>query len=139
MSLFEPHTCYVGIVGSRRRDASTDYDKTLIAFAKIFDRLRGDIEVMIVSGGCPQGGDRFAELIADKFALRKIIHYPDRNAYPGTPMPFRATKQNYARNTLIAADSKDHLIACVAADRTGGTEDTIKKYVSIHRKEPILV
>ena len=46
---------------------------------------------------------------------------------------------NYARNTLIAQDS-DVLIACVAADRKGGTEDTICKWKKLNPgKEPILV
>ena len=35
---------------------------------------------------------------------------------------------NYARNTLIARDADD-LIAVVAEDRKGGTEDTIKKFL----------
>ena len=35
---------------------------------------------------------------------------------------------NYARNTLIARDA-DELIAVVAEDRKGGTEDTIKKFL----------
>ncbi len=34
---------------------------------------------------------------------------------------------NYARNKLIARDA-DVLIACVAEDRKGGTEDTIKHF-----------
>jgi len=37
-------------------------------------------------------------------------------------------KANYERNTLVAGDS-DVLISCVAPDRTGGTEDTIKKFI----------
>ena len=36
----------------------------------------------------------------------------------------------FVRNGDIAKDS-DVLIACVAPDRTGGTEDTIKKFLKL--------
>jgi hypothetical protein len=49
----------IGIVGSRRRDAGEDFRACLFAFREVF--RDGD---RIVSGGCPQGGDRFAECIA---------------------------------------------------------------------------
>ena len=37
----------------------------------------------------------------------------------------------FIRNGHIA-EAADHLIACVAEDRTGGTEDTIKKFMKIY-------
>ena len=37
----------------------------------------------------------------------------------------------FTRNTDIARDA-DVLIACVAKDRTGGTEDTIRKWRKFH-------
>ncbi len=133
---------YVGIVGSRRRDSEDDYELTLAAFKRLeslshFARSRGRITV--VSGGCSQGGDRFAELIAQAYELEMIIHHPDRTTHQDVKQPLRATLQNYARNELIARDARDYLIACVAADRKGGTEDTIRRWKHWHGGEPVLV
>ncbi len=71
----------------------------------------------IVSGGCARGGDRFAEVIAKKYGLTIIIHYPDWEGYPKTA--------GFIRNKKIAEDA-NVLIACVSEDRTGGAEHTIK-------------
>jgi len=104
----------IGIVGTRRRNTYNDYLKVFEAFEKIFKE--GDI---IVSGGCRKGGDNFAEKIAHDNGLTIIIHYPNWRRY--------RARAGMVRNTLIARDS-DFLIACVAKDRKGGTEDTIKKF-----------
>jgi len=129
---------FVGIIGTRRRDSIADYLLVLDAFHKVKGQY-DDRAIVIVSGGCPEGGDRFAEMIAWNYKLRPVIHYPDRSAFLDTPEPWRSTKQNYARNRLVAEDARDHLIACVSEDRTGGTEHTIKVYKQIHHREPILV
>lgn len=110
----------IGIIGSRRRSTIQDYNQLEKEFFKIYEK--GDV---IVSGGCSVGGDRFAEIIRDKYSIPMIIHYPDKTklesnskwAYAGI---------NFSRNTLIAEDS-DVIIALVAKDRTGGTEDTVSK------------
>ncbi len=142
----------VGIVGTRRRDSAEAY----FAIRAAFDALYEPGLTIIVSGGCPQGGDRFAEMIAAELGMprqlfhsgvpdkmvegqRIMIHMPDVDAFTTVPLRWRKTQANYSRNGLIALDSRDALIASVAANRTGGTEDTIKKYRKIHRKEPILV
>lgn len=140
MDLFD-HKFYVGVVGSRRRDEQSDYRIVLDAFLRLLQfsgRRVDDLSVVIVSGGCSLGGDRFAEIIAREYRMQMIIHKPDRDAFPNTPDRWRSTKQNYARNELVARDSRDALIACVAPDRRGGTEDTIRRWVRIHRGEPIL-
>lgn len=139
----------IGIVGSRRRDTREDFDKCLQAYEEIAEP--GD---WIVSGGCPKGGDRFAEIIAlmetglthfgelglwelnakeRKRAIkshkpRLIIHEADWDAHGNTA--------GFLRNTPIADDS-DVLIAVVALDRRGGTEDTVRK---AHRRgKPIVL
>jgi hypothetical protein len=112
----------IGIVGSRRRDGGIDYKRLLDVFNEVYEE--GDT---IVSGGCPKGGDRFAEIIADLRKIPIIIHLPKWNEYGRAAGPIR--------NTLIAQDSLgptriggcNILLAVVAKDRTGGTEDTIKK------------
>lgn len=104
----------IGIVGSRRRNSAEDYRAVELAFMKIYDE--GD---QIVSGGCPQGADAFAEHIAKKHQIPIKIYYAEWN---------RLGKQaGFARNIDIANEA-DVLIACVAEDRTGGTEDTIAKF-----------
>lgn len=49
----------IGIIGSRRRNSEDDYIQLEKKFLEIFKN--GD---EIVSGGCPKGGDHFAEIIA---------------------------------------------------------------------------
>lgn len=104
----------IGIVGSRRRCSAEDLARVKEEFLFLFQP--GD---WIVSGGCPKGADAFAELIAKERGVPILIFYPDWKQLGRTA--------GFARNTLIAKES-DVLIACVAADRTGGTEDTIKKF-----------
>lgn len=72
----------------------------------------------MVSGGCPTGADSFAEILAKKHQIPIMIHYAKWNIY--------GKVAGFKRNTDIATDS-DILIATPAQDRTGGTEDTIKK------------
>lgn len=108
----------IGIVGSRRRNSANDLVLCCIELDKIFND--GD---WIVSGGCPLGGDSFAEHIAKARGMSIIIHYPNKQR-DGIPDCY------FARNTLIARDC-DVLIALVAEDRKGGTEDTVKKALKL--------
>ena len=110
----------IGIIGSRRRDSDADFQKCLDAFGTVYED--GD---RIVSGGCPKGGDRFAELIAKARGIPIMIYYPNWDKYHKAA--------GFVRNTNIAEDS-DVLIAVVAEDRTGGTEDTIKKAEKLGKK-----
>ena len=116
----------IGIVGSRRRD--TDFDREIVVDKFIEIYSKGDF---IISGGCPQGGDRFAEYIAKVEGIPILIFYPKTTS--------SGWKKFKERNTLVAKFSTKALIACVASDRKGGTEDTIKKYERLHRKKAILV
>ena len=107
------------IIGSRRRNTAEDYIKVKRQFFAIYKK--GDI---IVSGGCKKGGDKFAERIALSFNIPKRIFKPNLEKY-GSPVAF------FVRNTEVAKHG-DEMIACVAKDRTGGTEDTIKKFKKFH-------
>lgn len=127
----------IGIIGTRSRDTQADFLKVEEAFFKVYEE--GD---MICSGGCHTGGDRFAEIIADEYGIPIKIHKPDKSKLDPEKMKINPrwayAEINYARNTLVAQDS-NIIIACVAENRKGGTEDTIKKYIKFWEREPILV
>lgn len=118
----------IGVVGTRTRDSGK-------AFLKVFNRflshyVHGDI---ICSGLCPEGADRFAVIIADIFRLtnKQRLWFPADWERHGKPAGF-------IRNTDIAKNS-NILIACVATDREGGTEDTIKKFIKFHGKQYLYI
>lgn len=120
------------IIGSRKRDSSEDYMQVWNEFRKWYED--GDI---IVSGGCPKGGDRFAEMIARKLGLTEengklIIHLPKKP--PRNSPRYIWAQKMYERNTVVANESEPDtiVIACVDPSRKGGTEDTIRK---IQRKK----
>lgn len=116
----------IGIIGTRRRDTKEDYKLILEA---VRDVMESDDDE-IVSGGCPEGGDRFAEIIAKKYQITIKIYYPQWGKY--------GKSAGFKRNVLIARDA-DILIACVAEDRKGGTEDTISKYEALGKPKAIIV
>lgn len=114
----------IGIVGSRRRDAYGDFEAVMNAFLAVY--RDGD---RVVSGGCKMGGDWFAECIARDKGLTIVIHHADWKRH--------GRSAGFIRNTRIAEDA-DVLLALVAPDRKGGTEDTIRKALRLG-KEVILV
>ena len=118
-----PRFC-VGIIGTRRRDSGKAFEKV----EKTFNRLSLTVRrnCWIVSGGCPKGGDRFAQILAKKYGIPILIVYPDWDKY-GKGAAFK-------RNTPVA-EMSDIIIACVAKDRKGGTEDTIKKFLRQIKKD----
>jgi hypothetical protein len=120
----------IGIIGCRIRDTQQDCDLVDKALNNYIDICRPTNIITIVSGGCPKGGDRFAEIIAKKYNMPILIHPAEWNKY--------GKSAGFKRNTYIARDS-DVLIACVAPDRKGGTEDTIKKYTGLGKTRLILV
>jgi len=115
----------IGVVGSRRRDTEQDFQLVKAAIIKLLEP--GD---RLVSGGCPKGGDRFAEIVAKQLGLCISIHYPDWNG--------RGRMAGLERNTHIANES-DVLVACVAHDRKGGTEDTIRKFLINHSESDLVL
>ncbi len=112
----------IGVIGTRCRDETEDFEVVFEEFRQLYEP--GD---SICSGLCPKGGDRFAVIISesDKLLQDKIIWHPANWEKHGKAAGF-------IRNGDIARDS-DVLIACITDDRTGGTEDTIKKWEKIHR------
>lgn len=115
----------IGIVGTRRRHSPAAFAKIEIAFFRLYHE--GD---MIISGGCPEGGDQFAEKIAEKHDIPIAVFKANWGKY--------GRGAGYKRNAYIAAHST-HLIACVADDRKGGTEDTIRRFRRLHPNFPVIL
>lgn len=116
------------IIGSRSRDTSEDFKLVYDEFKKWYKD--GDI---IISGGCPKGGDRFAEVIAARLGMTEgngqlIIHRPTKP--PKHSPKYIWAKAFYDRNTVVAKEAEDNTvtIACVSKSKTGGgTGDTLSK------------
>jgi hypothetical protein len=104
----------IGIIGSRRRDDHLTFSQIYVEFNKLYEE--GD---WIVSGGCPKGGDRIAEVIAKQYSIPILILYANWEKY--------GRLAGFIRNTDIAKYS-DIILASVSNDRTGGTEDTLRKF-----------
>lgn len=118
------------IIGTRRRSTFEDYRIVYNEFRKYY--AEGDI---IISGGCPLGGDAFAERIARRLNLTEtngklIIHRPV-NPPKGSPR-WKWAQVMYDRNTIVAQETEHDsiVIACVSEDRKGGTEDTLRKIMT---------
>lgn len=118
----------VGVVGTRRRNAGEDLQSVKDKINEILSWHNVDT-LWLVSGGCPTGADSFAEVIAKERGWPITIFYPAWAKY--------GKAAGIVRNTDIATEC-DLLIACVAPDRAGGTEDTIQKTKHLG-KEVILV
>lgn len=110
----------VGIIGSRSRDSDIDYELVEKAFFNI--PVETHKSKLICSGGCSRGADRFA----------KKIHTTFRFAYLEFPSNWDlyGKAAGFIRNTDIA-NMAQILIACVSKNRIGGTEDTIRKYLTL--------
>lgn len=115
----------IGIVGTRQRDDEHALFLVAEAFRKIFQE--GD---WICSGGCPHGGDRFAKTLHRTFSTPYLEFPANWNKH--------GKSAGYIRNVDIAKFS-DVLIACVAPNRIGGTEHTIKEFLKLHGEEHLII
>ena len=104
---------HVAIVGSRSR---TDPETVERLVAKL------PAGTVIVSGGA-SGPDTWAEEAARKYGFPVKIFRPDLE---GARSQGQVTRRHHNRNQRIV-DIADELIALVAPDRRGGTEDTIRR------------
>ena len=115
----------IGIIGSRRRNEPADFEAVRKVVMEIYHK--GD---RFVSGGCRQGGDKFCEYLARDLGAPIMIYHADWNGL--------GKSAGFARNTSIAQDA-GILVACVSPDRTGGTEDTIKKFQALKPNNPLII
>lgn len=109
----------IAVIGSRRRNDLDTMMKVMDAFIQVY--RPGD---RIVSGGAEEGADRLAPLFGRKLGATVITHYPNWKKY--------GRIATFMRNSLVAQDAT-HCVAAVHRSRTGGTEDTVKKFL---RRQP---
>ena len=106
----------VAIVGSRKRtDAAT-----VQAVRDVVALLPAGS--VVISGGAA-GVDSIAASEAEARGIDVVVHRPD---YVGATTRFQATQACYDRNRRIVMDA-DLVVAFVASDRKGGTENAIKQ------------
>jgi hypothetical protein len=128
----KPDQLYVGIIGTRRRDSSDDWIITYETFvrATALEVEDGKTDIVIVSGLCTKGGDKFAVTLYKKFKTKKLWFPAQWNA-----LGFDA---GFIRNTDIALVS-DILIAVRNYNCTGGTEDTIRKFIQFGKENHLII
>ena len=116
----------IGIVGSRRRASPEDYELVKAELLKHYNP--GDVICSgprVLSDGTvtgPNGADTFAVQLARELKAGTKWFPAEWELY--------GKSAGFSRNTDIA-EASDILIACVASDRVGGTEDTIQKFVQM--------
>jgi predicted Rossmann fold nucleotide-binding protein DprA/Smf involved in DNA uptake len=103
----------IAIVGSRRR---TDRESVVACVAELAP------DTVVVTGGA-RGPDQWAEEAGLARGLAVVACKPDLAGVRGR---WEAAERHYARNQRIV-DEADRIIAFVAPDRRGGTEDTIRR------------
>ena len=103
----------IAIVGSRKRLDRSSVEKAVAGLPP---------EAVVVSGGC-RGVDAWAASAARFCGLAVVEHRPDLS---GVRNRGEAARRYHDRNQIIADDC-DRMIAFPSEDRTGGTEDAIRR------------
>ena len=112
----------ISVCGTRSRDYPALYYEISEEITRIIERHEPSLDTMpiICSGGCSKGADRFAKDISKRRKLPYLEFPADWTVF--------GNGAGYYRNTFIA-NAADYLIAVVNKERTGGTEDTINKFI----------
>tara|TARA_R110000787_G_scaffold72900_2_gene162536 strand:+ start:967 stop:1368 length:402 start_codon:yes stop_codon:yes gene_type:complete len=130
----------IGIIGSREYQ---NYRKVKDAIFNLRNKFKG--EVIIVSGGCLEGADRFAKKYAIELECKYIefnpAHTPKNlysalheNYYGKSYMP----KNFFHRNKMLAK-YVDCIIAFIPKNtKSSGTEHTIKEAKKMNKKVVII-
>ena len=129
----------IGIIGSRRRNSKEDYLNLCWKIVELEDESNS-ITKKIVTGDCDEGGDKFARKIAnDTDDIELDVKFKIDPETGEKLEGYRRCSYNeftqicYERNEEIAKEPLDYLIALVAPDRKGGTENTIKHFKRLHK------
>jgi len=110
----------IAIVGSRRYTNRAKVEK-------VVDELPQN--TIIVSGGC-RGVDTWAVERAKKRNLKTIVFLPK---IPKKGTRWEIVEAYYKRNARVCRES-DKIIAFVAEDRRGGTENTLRTAKKLNKK-----
>ena len=105
----------IAVVGSRRR---TDREAVEACIAELAPGT------VVITGGA-EGPDCWAEQAARARGLEVVVHELD---LAGVRTRWQAADRFYARNQHLVDDS-DRVIAFVAPERRGGTEDAIRRAI----------
>jgi len=115
----------VAIVGARRRSDPDSVTRLVATLAP---------DDIVMSGGAI-GPDRWAEAAARARGLSVSIHKP---LLDGVRNRGEVARRMYERNQRVVDDS-DRLVAFVSMDRTGGTEDTVRRAVQAGKLVTIIM
>ena len=86
--------------------------------------------IILCSGGCSQGYDRFAEKLAKELGFGILTFHPNWKKH--------GSSAGFVRNTHIANFS-DILIARLEDSGSKGTKDTVDKFRKLNKPNLILV
>ncbi len=123
----QKHVVYVGVVGSRRRATRHDYTIVIGIVEDVLKRYYREMEedrLVLVSGGCGTGADSYVEVEAKEHGVPMLAYNANWRKHPRVA--------GFIRNSTVASVVSE-LHALVAEDRTGGTEDTIKKALKLDK------
>ena len=127
---------FLGVVGSRERCSKEDYkliEDRILSFYDVHER-----NLILVSGGCPNGGDHFSEDIAETYGIPILIFYPDKQNSPDTGNSKRDYGiLCYARNTEIAKLST--VLIALTSKNSNGTKHTISEFEKYRRGQELII
>ena len=130
----------IAVVGSRQYENKRKVKDLIFDLKKKFGT-----ELTIVSGGCPDGADKYAKKYAIELGVQYAEYnpaYTPRNLYSQMPEYYYGKEwhvtQYTHRNGLIAKDA-DYCIALISNDciKANGTKDTIKKFKKLDK--PVVI
>jgi YspA, cpYpsA-related SLOG family len=118
----------LGVVGSRAYSNFGRIKKVIEKYKEQFEDLT------IVSGGCPDGADSLAKIVAEELGLKYVEFPPKHRPHNSNCVlpkdeydkPYHVS--NYFERNGKIAEYCDHLVAFVVKDvRCNGTRDTTSK------------
>lgn len=127
---------YLGVVGSRERCSKQDYELVENRILSFYDTHERNL--IIVSGGCREGADKFAEDVAKTYGIPILILYPDKQNSPDSG-DYKKDYANlaYSRNTEIAKQS-DVLIA-LTSKNSRGTNHTVSEFEKYRKGQELII
>lgn len=132
----------VGVVGSREYKNAKKVKMTLEMLVEKY----GKDNIIIVSGGCPTGGDRLGKNAALQLGL-KYEEYPpahrEHNEYcvkgPEHYNKGYDMRHYFMRNTEIAENSDVLIAYLVSSHPCNGTRDTVTKFKGLGKEQKLVI